>query len=100
MKDRRVKDFTKIFVIAMVLAVCMGCPVMATEVTNSINKLYSLISSIVVAIGAIVLLWGVFDFATAWQDHNTPQMTAGVKKIVSGLLMVGASGIITYIQGA
>lgn len=89
----------RILMFTVLFALVLSVPVFATEITASINKLYSLISSIVVAIGAIVLLWGVFDFATAWQDHNTPQMTSGIKKVVSGLLMVFASAVITYIQG-
>lgn len=81
----------------LLLTGCMAAPAFAEAIAKSINKLYTLICGIVAAIGSITLVWGVFEFATAWQDHNTSQVTVGLKKIVSGLMMLGISGLVSYL---
>lgn len=73
----------------------ISIPVFATaEVVANINIIYTLVSGIIGAIGAITLLYGIFEWASAYQQHDSSQMTVGLKKIVSGLIMVAATAII------
>lgn len=67
-------------------------------IATKLNSLYTLVLNIVTAAGVIVLAWGIFEFASAYQNYDTSQQTASLKKIVSGLLMVGAPQIIALLQ--
>ena len=40
------------------------------------------------AAGAIVLAWGIFEFAAAYQHHDTSCRTSALKKVISGILMI------------
>lgn len=66
----------------------------ASPITEKIDNLYGLVVDIIKAAGAIVVAWGVFEFASAYQSHDTSQQTASLKKIISGVLMVFASTVI------
>ena len=70
----------------------------ADEVTSKINSLNEIVLSIVTAAGVIVLAWGIFEFATAYQSHDTSQQTMSLKKVISGILMVGAPTIINLLK--
>lgn len=65
-----------------------------SSVTGPINKIKDLVLDIVTAIGAIVLIWGIFDFASGYQHHDSSQQTQSMKKIVAGLIMAAAGKII------
>ena len=99
MNQKRQKQIVKVMVMALVLSFCLTLTCQATgadAITGKINNLYNLVKSII-AIGAIVLIWGVFDFATAWQSHDSTQMTAGIRKIVAGVLMAGAGTVVSIL---
>ena len=70
----------------------------AQEVTQKINALNEIVLSIVTAAGVIVLAWGIFEFASAYQSHDTAQQTMSLKKVISGILMVGAQTIINLLK--
>lgn len=84
----------------LLFAVCLSSlPVQAAqEVTAKINSLYELVLNIITAAGVIVLAWGIFEFATAYQQHDTSQQTMSLKKVISGLLMIGAPTIINLLK--
>ena len=97
MNQKRQKQIVKVMVMALVLSFCLTLTCQATGADAIINNLYNLVKSIIIAIGAIVLIWGVFDFATAWQSHDSTQMTAGIRKIVAGVLMAGAGTVVSIL---
>ena len=71
----------------------------ATEaVTQKLGSLNELVLGIVTAAGVIVLAWGIFEFATAYQSHDTSQQTMSLKKVVSGIIMVTAPQIIALLK--
>lgn len=70
----------------------------AAAVTSKLNSLNELVLGIITAAGVIVLAWGVFDFATAYQSGDTSHQTMSLKKIVSGLIMVGAPQIVGLLK--
>lgn len=59
-------------------------------------KVYAL--TIITAAGAIVLAWGVFEFASAYQSRDTAQQTDSLKKVVAGILMCLAPTIINLLK--
>ena len=78
----------------------MACPAFAsaTDITRKIDSLYTLVLGIIKAAGAIVLAWGVFEFAAGYQSHDSSQQTQSLKKVISGILMCGASTIIALVK--
>ncbi len=87
----------------IIMIICLGlfyvAPVFAADaVTAKIGNIESLVSGIITAAGAIVLLWGVFEFASAYQSHDTSQQTQSLKKVVSGLIMVAAPTIVGLLK--
>ena len=70
----------------------------STAITGKINNLYTLVLGIIKAAGAIVLAWGVFEFAAGYQSHDSSQQTQSLKKVISGILMCGASTVITLVK--
>ncbi len=98
------KEYNKnrIFRIVAAFLVCMllmAFPASAAEaVTSKINNLYTLVLGIITAAGVIVLAWGIFEFASAYQSRDTAQQTDSLKKVVSGIIMVAAPTIIGMLQ--
>ena len=91
--------WNRIQIFLMTLLHMMPTRVYAAEVvTGKINALNEIVLSIVTAAGVIVLAWGIFEFATAYQSHDTSQQTMSLKKVISGILMVGAPTIINLLK--
>ena len=70
----------------------------ASQVQAKINNLYQIVTTIITAAGAIVLAWGVFEFASAYQSRDTAQQTDSLKKVVAGILMCLATTIINLLK--
>lgn len=68
------------------------------DITGKIDALKDLVLGIIQSAGAIVLLWGIFEFASAYQSHDTTQQTASLKKVISGILMVAAGTIVGIVS--
>lgn len=92
-KWNKIQIFLMTLLFMMPIRVCA-----AEEVTGKINALNEIVLSIVTAAGVIVLAWGIFEFATAYQSHDTSQQTMSLKKVISGILMVGAPTIINLLK--
>ena len=60
-----------------------------SEVVSRINSLQTLVMGIITAAGAIVLAWGVFDFAAGYQS---------LKKVVAGILMLLAQSVVNMLS--
>ena len=58
----------------------------------------TIVTTIITAAGAIVLAWGVFEFASAYQSRDTAQQTDSLKKVVAGILMCLAPTIINLLK--
>ena len=84
---------------AMMTALMIPMNVVAAEtVTSKINALYDVVLGIITAAGVIVLAWGIFEFASAYQSRDTAQQTDSLKKVVSGIIMVAAPTIINLLK--
>ena len=87
--------------IAAAMMLTLAGPAYATNtsaITGKINNLYNLVLGIIKAAGAIVLAWGVFEFAAGYQSHDSSQQTQSLKKVISGILMCGASTVIALVK--
>lgn len=83
---------------AIVLACAQPALASSAAITGKINNLYDLVLGIIKAAGAIVLAWGVFEFAAGYQSHDSAQQTQSLKKVISGILMCGASTVISLVK--
>ena len=86
-------------VLGMAMSMLFASTASATAVvTQKLGSLNELVLGIVTAAGVIVLAWGIFEFATAYQSHDTSQQTMSLKKVVSGIIMVAAPQIIALLK--
>ena len=97
---KRQKFLTALMLVGIL--VMNTCPAVYAEgsgdITGKIDALKDLVLGIVQSAGAIVLLWGIFEFASAYQSHDTTQQTASLKKVISGILMVAAGTIVSIVS--
>ena len=99
MKEHKENRIIRVMAAALVCMAMMAFPVCAADVvTSKINNLYTLVLGIITAAGVIVLAWGIFEFASAYQSRDTAQQTDSLKKVVSGIIMVAAPTIIGLLQ--
>ena len=92
-------DRRKAGILLFLLLLSIPINVFATsEVVSRINSLQSLVMGIITAAGAIVLAWGVFDFAAGYQAHDTSQQTQSLKKVVAGILMLLAQSVVDMLS--
>ena len=81
------------------LLVCM--PVNATDiVTNGFNVIYDIISAIVQSVGALLLLWGLFEWAQALNTQDGGSQSMAFKRVASGLVAIIAPQLIPLIRNA
>ncbi|MCD7957415.1 MAG: hypothetical protein LUG93_17050 [Lachnospiraceae bacterium] len=69
----------------------------ASDVVSQINSLSTFVLSIIQAAGVIVTAWGVFEFANGYQSHDGTQQTSALKRIIAGLIMVGAGTLMSML---
>ena len=95
---KRTEQLFKIVTAAMIFCLCFGFPSYATQqITNGIKNIYNLLVSIVAAIGGIAVIWGIFELAISFQQHDTSRTTEGIKKIVAGLIMCFGSAVVALL---
>ena len=97
-KKRNPKALMTMLVTMTLLAMAPMNAFAAAQVQGKINTLYSIVTTIITAAGAIVLAWGVFEFASAYQSRDTAQQTDSLKKVVAGILMCLAPTIINLLK--
>lgn len=87
-----------------VLAPLFVCaPVNATGVdivTTGFNVIYDIISAIVSSVGALLLLWGLFEWAQALNTQDGGSQSMAFKRIASGLVAILAPQLIPLIRNA
>ncbi len=98
MREKK-KLVPKGLVLGMAMAMLFASTASASAVvTQKLGSLNELVLGIVTAAGVIVQAWGIFEFATAYQSHDTSQQTMSLKKVVSGIIMVTAPQIIALLK--
>ena len=99
MREERRKTLFRAVMLTLTMSVlAAGTAAASSVVTAKLGSLNDLVLGIVTAAGVIVLAWGIFEFATAYQSHDTSQQTMSLKKVVSGIIMVAAPQIIALLK--
>lgn len=98
------RDMWKAAACMAVLAPLFVCvPVNATGVdivTTGFNVIYDIISAIVTSVGALLLLWGLFEWAQALNTQDGGSQSMAFKRIASGLVAILAPQLIPLIRNA
>lgn len=90
------------------MAVCTGMAVMTdampvlasggdTTILAPLNNLKTLFTSVVAAIGGIVVVKNIMELSSALQNQDTSAITSGLKGFVGGLLMALVGALLTYL---
>jgi len=100
MSKKKVRTAFKALAVTALAVTALSQSALASSgaITGKIDNLYSLVLGIIKAAGAIVLAWGVFEFAAGYQSHDSSQQTQSLKKVISGILMCGASTVISLVK--
>ena len=69
-------------------------------ITSGFNSLYEIVAAIVSSIGQLLLLWGVFEWATAFNSQDGTMQSMAFKRIASGLVACLAPQIVTVISAS
>lgn len=96
------RDMWKIAACTALLAPLFVCmPVNATDiVTRGFNVIYDIISAIVQSVGALLLLWGLFEWAQALNTQDGGSQSMAFKRVASGLVALIAPQLIPLIRNA
>jgi hypothetical protein len=98
--NTRKKKYLMVLVTVLALTMAFSMNAFATDaVIGKINSLKTFVVNIITAAGSIVLAWGVFEFASAYQSRDTAQQTDSLKKVIAGIIMVFGSQIINSLGG-
>jgi len=79
-------------VIILVQPVCA-----ASVISSGISSLMSIVTAFVSAVGAIVVLWGIFEWGNAMQSNDGMMQASAFKRIGGGLVMVVAPQLLSAI---
>lgn len=66
----------------------------STVITQGFQSLMDVVTALVSAIGAIVLLWGFFEWGISMQSRDGTEQSNAFKRIGGGLVMVLAPQLI------
>lgn len=68
---------------------CFAYPVYATaQITSGLDVLKEIIITVITGIGALIVLWGIFEFGQSLQSHDPSQQTLAFKRIAGGIAMI------------
>ena len=70
-----------------------------TDPVTYINNFYTIMCSVLTAIGAIILLWAIVQFALSLKGHDPGQRASALIGIGAGILLICAPWIVKAIAG-
>lgn len=70
-----------------------------SQVTNGLNTIKSLVISVIVVIGVIVVAKEVSELATAIKQQDSAGVSSSIKGIVGGALMIGVGAVVGIFGG-
>lgn len=104
-KEHGIKFLRSLFIaagFAFCLACYSCCPVNAAGtdgINTAFNEVYEIIAAIISSIGQILLLWGVFEWATALNSQDGTMQSMAFKRIAAGLVACLTPQLIPIIMG-
>lgn len=102
----RIKEFgRKVMVPSLsgaVFAMCRMTSVVyaagdTSAVTKPLDSLKTLIIAVIGAVGVIILVKNVMEFAQAYQQQDSSTMNSALKGIVAGIMMAGISSVLSFL---
>lgn len=91
------------FAMCLLMMYVNVCPAFATDATTAIiekfDVFYQLVSSVIQAIGAVILVWGAFEFGNSMQQQEGGATTRALQRVGGGLVMLVAPAIATAMIG-
>lgn len=85
-------------VAAMALFWCRARITYATsEIIKPINNLKTLLTDVVGAIGAVIIVKNIFELASAIQQNDTASTAAALKGLAGGFLMASISAVLKFL---
>lgn len=90
MGERRKQYMQALKVIAMCLLIAACLPIQASaaaQVTSGLKKLQDIVAAFVSAVGALIVLWGIFEWGNAMQSQDGMMQSQAFKRIGGGIVM-------------
>ena len=79
------------------------CPVFVLRViaaiTGKFDDFYDQVAAVIQAIGAVILVWGAFEFGNSMQQQEGGATTRALQRVGGGLVMLVAPTIATAMIG-
>ncbi len=100
------KKAVSILALALLLSLCLNIHVMAAGdegaliVSQGFDVIYTIIAAIVSSIGALYLLWGIFEWAQSLNTQDGGAQSMSFKRIASGLVAIIGPQLVPIIQNA
>lgn len=100
------KRCMKMLMVAMaVMVVLLSCSGIAfaedatQDALTQINNITNLVYTIIKVIGGCIVAWGVFQFATSLNSHDTNQKVNSLMLMAGGVLCLLVESIVQLITG-
>lgn len=68
-----------------------------TAITQPLENLKTLLIAIIGAVGVIILVKNIMEFAQAYQQQDSSTMNSALKGVVAGIMMAGISTVLTFL---
>lgn len=94
---KKVAGFIMALTLYMQMATVM-CFASESDIVSPITKLKSLFTAIITAVGGIILLKGIYEAASAYNQGDNSGIAQALKGVAAGLMMAGA-GTMLKIMG-
>lgn len=110
MKKKMKKRILEMLVISALITLSLSITVFAapgtgtgsgTEIISSgFDVIYDIIAAIVSAIGSLLLLWGVFEWAQSLNTQDGAAQSMAFKRVAAGFVAIVAPQLIPIIQNS
>lgn len=93
-------------ILVFLLSVLMSATVLAASgsgedlISSGFDAIYNIIAAIVSSVGALLLLWGVFEWAQSLNTQDGAAQSMAFKRVAAGLVAILAPQLIPIIQNA
>jgi len=95
LKARRIT----ILVAMMILSTLSFALAAEVDPLAAINRLTTLITTIVSSIGVIVILYGALQWGLAHRQQNSAEESAAVNTVIGGVIIAAAPWLVKYLLG-
>lgn len=100
MKKKIMSGIVSTFLLTMLMASTVAAASGSGEdiISSGFDAIYTIIAAIVSAVGSLLLLWGVFEWAQSLNTQDGAAQSMAFKRIAAGLVAILAPQLIPIIQ--